>query len=342
VAVRLSSICRSAAPLLGAVGLHVAVTIALLAVPVRRVSARHEPSDPPREATVEAALEVLTEARAPEPIAAPPAANVAPTIGAASRLPSAEGHTAPSGVTTSEATIDPSPETDRGSASAGWFRPNAAVDLQLHAPAGAPEILPDRRAPMTPPPVSTTGGLAEALDAEDFARGLGRGGPVLAAVEEAAHGSDAPTFGTATFSVVIGADGKVNVDVAAAGGDRAGWEGLRPAIRTALLGKPVRIAPKTRGLRVTVQVEASEQFPGGGRPPPPSKMGTTVAGSIGKITETKEHIDIEPPSVALTYRSRNCAAGIVVSPGGISLGAGCNPGVAMRVVAARIVREERL
>lgn len=122
------------------------------------------------------------------------------------------------------------------------------------------------------------------------------------------------------------------------------WEGLRPVIRSALLGKPLRVAPKSRGLRVTVRVEASEQFPGGGRPPAPAKMGAALHGDVGKVTETREHehVAIELPSVALTYQSRNCGGGIVVGPAGLSAGAGCNPGVAMRVVSARIVGEERL
>jgi hypothetical protein len=334
------SASRSATPLMVALVVHLGIALSLRAVPTRAVSMGNSASPRDEVADITFDITTATSAPEPEPAIASRDVTVAPRrVEAAARTGGVESAGAPSG-----AAIDNgNPGLDRGAddpAGAAWFRPNAVVDLRLSANGRAPTATPER--PAQAPPASTTGGLAEGLDAADFARGMGRGGPVRTAVEDAARSGDAPIFGTATFSVVIAADGKVSVDVASASGDRTAWEGLRPAIRTALVGKPVRIAPKTRGLRVTVHVEASEQFPGGGRPPPPSKQGAALSGSIGKVTETKDHVDIELPSVALTYQSRKCAAGIVVSPGGVSAGGGCNPGVAMRVVAARIVGEERL
>jgi len=174
------------------------------------------------------------------------------------------------------------------------FRPTSGVDLGLKNRAGlasaAPELPQER---LGPRPASSTGGLVEALDAADVARGLGHGGPVRSAVDLAASSPEAPTFGTATFAVALGSDGSVN------------------------------------GVLVTVKVDASEQFPGGGRPTPDSKQGVGARASLGGITETKDHVEIELPSASVAYRTRSCGVGLTVNPGGVSLGGGCEPGVAM-------------
>ncbi len=229
----------------------------------------------------------------------------------------------------------------------GWtFRPTTGpVDLRLHAAAGAGGAGaegPPPRGATSPRPVSTTGGLAESLDAADVARGMGRGGPVRTAVDEAARRPEAPTFGSAVFQVALGSDGSVSVTLADASVDRTMWDGLRPAIHAALASSKMRVPPPGKGIRVTVRVEASEQYPGGGRPVPDKMQGAAVHGSIGTIKESKDHVEITPPLVVLTYRTRKCGAGLAATPAGVSLSGGCEPGVAMRVVETKIVREERL
>jgi hypothetical protein len=67
-----------------------------------------------------------------------------------------------------------------------------------------------------------------------------------------------------------------------------------------------------------------------------------VKASPPKIVETKDRVDFVLPTVAAGYRGRNCSAGVVVGAHGVSGGADCNAGVAMRVVSTRIVSEERL
>ncbi|HVJ92814.1 MAG TPA: hypothetical protein VM580_23600, partial [Labilithrix sp.] len=158
--------------------------------------------------------------------------------------------------------------------SAWWFRPTQS-DIGLVTRPAARIAMPEDVAAPDPGArrISSTGGLVESLDAADSARGLGRGGPERSAVDEAAHSDAAPVFGTALFAVKIGNDGSIDVDVSAASSDLAAWEGLRPLVRASLTKRPVRVPPNSRGLRVTVRVEASEQFPGGARPPPPKDQG---------------------------------------------------------------------
>jgi hypothetical protein len=211
------------------------------------------------------------------------------------------------------------------------------MDLGLGGSVRDATILAERAKPETTGP-----GLAAALDAQDAARGLGRGGPARTAVEEAARGKDAPTFGIATFSIAIGADGAVDVRVADASVDRPGWAALRQEIAESLKKKPIRLAPNQNGLRVVVRVEASEKFPEGTAPTPDAKQGVSVHASPGKIRVTNGSIDIELPYVDLAAKGRSCGAGVRLTPGALAGGGGCAAGVAMRVVKARIVSEERL
>ena len=104
----------------------------------------------------------------------------------------------------------------------------------------------------------------------------------------------------------------------------------------------MRLAERSRGLRVMVRVEASEQFPGGARPLPPKSTGFGARGSLGEVTESKDHIDITLPSAVLSYRTRKCEAALGLSASGVGFGAGCAVGVTQRVVSARIVEEGRL
>src|SRR4051812_47387556 len=114
VALRLSSISRSAAPVLAALAAHLAIATALLVIPPSRTSAQREVVGAPREEVVEVALDVTTATRAPEPVAAPAEANTgAPRSGAASPSRVAEAHAASSGVPTNEAPLDHGTEPAR-------------------------------------------------------------------------------------------------------------------------------------------------------------------------------------------------------------------------------------
>lgn len=167
----------------------------------------------------------------------------------------------------------------------------------------------------------------------------GRGGPILAAIEEAAHDGSAPATGIAVFDVAVRRDGSVSVNLSEASSNWTGWSNLRPSIQQSVAGRPIRMPPGGRGIRVVVRVEAKHRFPGGAQPVTESAQGLSAGASLGKLHEAKDRIVIEPPSVTLAYRGRKCGVGVKISPTGIGGGAGCAPGVEMRVVEARIVGE---
>ena len=334
---------RAAWPLAAALVAHVLVGAAVV---VRALPAPHDSASASRpelaielveEAALPAAPELEPEPDAREASLTPPRERVAgvPLRAERSATP-VPGAIAGASRGAGEAALE---TTGAGT----WtFRPTAGVELGLKNRAGlasgAVDAPPERAGPR---PASSTGGLVEALDAADVALGLGHGGPVRSAVDLAARTPDAPTFGTATFAVALGTDGSVKVSVVAASSDRERWESLGPAVRNTLLDAARRKALKGNGVLVTVKVDASEQFPGGGRPTPDDKQGLGAHASAGGVTETKEHVEIELPSASIGYRTRSCGVVMAVGAGGIGLGGGCEPGVAMRVVATKILSEQR-
>lgn len=173
---------------------------------------------------------------------------------------------------------------------------------------------------------STTGGLVEGLDAADQAHGLARGGPVRSAVELAARG-DGPVKGSATFSITVFDDGRVDVDVAS---NHTDWRQILPEIREAVRRAQVHVPPNSRGLNVVVAVEATVKYPDGYEPPDT----TTVS--------AKTALDVRRPWLDVSVRGRRCSAAVVVAAGGLGGGANCAVGVAARIVTTRIVREQRL
>lgn len=179
-----------------------------------------------------------------------------------------------------------------------------------------------------PSQVSTTGGLVESLDSADVDRGLGRGGPVRSAVELAARTENAPVRGSATFSVTIFSDGKIDVQVAS---NQTDWSHLVPAIREAVKKSQVRLHPKSRGLNVVVAVEAKVKYPDGYAPPEDG----------AKVTVTPS-LDRDLPMVDIHAQGKRCWARMAVTPGGIGVGADCAIGNMARGVSTRIVSETRL
>jgi hypothetical protein len=148
-------------------------------------------------------------------------------------------------------------------ASSSWsFSPTTAtMDLRgaitpdLVAPARAPSQLPSG--------VSTTGGLAEGLAARDVELGLGRGGPVLAAAEEATRMSDDPVDGNATFGVSVFSDGAVVAQLLNASGHSASWSRVADALAHSFDARRMRLPAGGRGWRVVVHVEAATKLADG-------------------------------------------------------------------------------
>jgi hypothetical protein len=153
--------------------------------------------------------------------------------------------------------LEPQPG-DQGSwsfsPSAMTIDPRAAVTADLVAAPGP------RRAAEGEPPASTTGGVAEGLAAHDVAIGLGRGGAILQAAEDAAR-EDGPTTGTATLEVIVGADGKVSVDVVKTTGEADRWARVAATLSRSADASSMRIPDGARGWRVVVQLDAIEKFP---------------------------------------------------------------------------------
>lgn len=321
-----------------AFAIHAAAVVTIRLLPPRTAS--------PQRATIETVEIALEEPSAPRSEIREATAVVAPrlpsTTSAARRGGTMAGLAFATGTSFGTAAVAEGSAPTEGTSSAApssfdWVRPGS-VDLGLDGAVRGAAILAEARAPSIDG--SGAGGIVAALDAADAERGFGRGGSVRSAVEDAARGPEASILGAATFAVSVFADGGIHVDVTAARGDRTEWERLAPAVEASLAGKKLRLPPKSNGLRVTVHVDASEQFPGGARPP--KKTGVVASGSGVKVVETKDRIDFELPSVTVGYQGRRCGAGLTVGATGIGVGGGCAAGVAMRVVSARILREERL
>src|SRR5262249_27739878 len=85
------------------------------------------------------------------------------------------------------------PRVELGIGSGDWSR---YVD-----PTARVEAPPTQRPSSAAPPVSSTGGLVEALEAHDREVGLGPEGPVVSAAHEAGPSDIAPAVGTARSSI---------------------------------------------------------------------------------------------------------------------------------------------
>ncbi|WP_394851009.1 hypothetical protein [Pendulispora rubella] len=262
------------------------------------------------------------EVEAPAPHSAEPATPLARAHD--SGRPSAAPSEAPAPAPASSGSAAPAPGE-------GWSLPPTGgkpIDLGLGTARGPAVFAPGPMASAEPPAderPSRTGGLTEALDAADAARGFGRGGPVKLAVEAAARTTDAPTTGKASFDIAVNADGSMHVVLLSANTDFEGWNGIVQAIHSHLARKRVRIPPGAKGLHVVVEVEAKEQFPDGTSPKDlGGKVGMTPAGPVAG------------------YRGKVCSAAISLA----GIGGGCSPenaGVrAARMVSSRIVKETRL
>jgi hypothetical protein len=196
---------------------------------------------------------------------------------------------------------------------------------------GSVEILAangGRAAAEAPATVSTTGGIVEGLDAADVARGLGRGGPVRTAIDFVARTENAPVRGSATFSVTIFSDGKIDVQVAS---NQTDWSQLVPAIADAVRKAQVRLPPKSRGLNVVVSLEAKVKYPDGYEPPPEKT----------KVT-TDTALAVDKPVIGIHVRGKRCSGAIAITPGGVGAGGDCAVGTAARAVSTRVVSERRL
>lgn len=240
----------------------------------------------------------------------------------------------------------------------GWtFDPRKPSDLlaaatlaQAAREAAEPRAREATREP--PTGVSRTGGLVEGLDAHDASIGLGRGGPVVSALEVAAASSEAPD-GSATFDVAIDASGRVSVALLSASAAAGAWTKVGAAAGASLDPKRVRIPPGARGWHVVAMVEAKVQYPNG---LDPKKLGTHVEGSTSlSLEENKHRATVEDPpivfkkvpGITVAHAGKVCSVALTL---GLSFGSGisggCDPSNigahALRVVRSHVVSEGRL
>ena len=256
-----------------------------------------------------------------------------------------------------EPPAQPSPTAPR--TSDDWtFDPRKPTDVL--APAALAQAAREARTPAEAAPepttrvtgVSKTGGLAEGLDAHDASIGLGRGGPVVTALEVAAASSDAAD-GTATFDVAIDTSGHVSVALLSATASRGTWTQVGAAARGSLDPKRIRIPPGAQGWHVVAMVDSKVQYPNG---VDPKKLGTHVEASPSLALEENKHratIEDPPivfkrlPGITVAHAGKVCTVafslGLTFGPG---ISGGCDPSNIgahpLRVVRSHVVSEGRL
>jgi hypothetical protein len=225
------------------------------------------------------------------------------------------------------------------------------------APRGALDLFAGATASLTPPfdapPLmkpsdartgSRSGGLTEGLDASDRAKGLGRGGPVLSAVEDAAHSADAPEEGMADYEVVVRRTGPIEVYLLGARADRDEWDRITPAIREGVSSRHVFIPDGASGMRFVVHVDAAMRFADGKRR---ADLGNKTFASTGWSGKNEPGLSSPGvPMVGVVHTGKVCSIGAAVAPGMVVLGGACsveNIGTpAVRVVHGRVVSESRI
>lgn len=193
--------------------------------------------------------------------------------------------------------------------------------------------------------LAVTNALLDGLTAHDIATGTSRGGPLLAAVEEAAHGADAPSLGVAVFEITVPRNGAPQVSLVGADRDEAAWNrlGSQIAALTARRQATVHLPDGAQGLRVRVRVEAIDRLVDGTDVSRYDKGARNEAHAGGTLERTGKVEDLPHAEVSSEGKVCNVHAGVNVL--GPYLAGGCSPEntlPARRTVAARIMSETRL
>jgi hypothetical protein len=268
------------------------------------------------------------------------------------------------GAPTGDYALDPTaPNTgerskvDLGIAPGDWSR---WTNFNLQEP--SPETTAPRR---TPSPVSTTGGLAEALEAHDQGVGLGPAGAVLSAAREAGHSDVAPQLGRATFAITVLRTGTVDVQLTGASSNVDGWQKVAANIAAAIKRKPPQINPPRNGVRIGVELAAEERWPSGALARSEGPSVALSGGSIRTVDEAKEDLarrnpaalpppgspvdqptlkaNVDLPGLFVQGRGKVCSYKIGVTPFGLGASGGCDPSnigaPPQRVVSTRVISE---
>jgi hypothetical protein len=233
-------------------------------------------------------------------------------------------------------------------------------------PTAAPTHGP-RRPSELPAPVSSTGGLAEALEARDQKLGLGPAGAVLSAVHDVGYSDIAPSIGVATFSITVLRSGAIDVQLTGSNGHAAEWAKVGEGIAAAIRRKPPRIASSRIGVRIGVEVVAEERWPNGNATRLDTGPHVTAQGPVfqgvdvaqqelldrnpaavpepdAPIDKPKLQANFKAPGVFVEGRGKVCRYKVGLSP--IPISGGCdweNVGQrARRVVSTRVINQTML
>ena len=319
-----------------------ALVHAALFVASGRIRAPQEASPPIAEARDEVTIDLAEVPRAPVastsversigPAGAPwggergVSAKAAPVA-----APDLEGGEPPA----SEPQVAPAPSDE------GWsFNPMQAPDVTSPAfvARSVADIVRDPGARPTPP---SAGRLAEALDQRDVELGIGRGGPVLTALEVATRSSDVPE-GWALFDVAIDTAGRMSVAVGDVSGDHAAWTKVASTAAASFDPARMRVPPGSRGWRVVVRVDAKVQYPDGRKP---KDLGTHFEATPGKLSSTSMVME-KTPGFSVATQGKVCGIGLSMHLPVPMIAGGCDPenaGMpAVRIVSGHIVSEGRL
>ena len=268
---------------------------------------------------------------------APPSVE-APSLETPSEEPSPEPAPADSAAVASAAPHEG--PIDLGIGPDGWKRWVGALPPAEHAEA-APRGKPIVRAP----PVSSTGGLQEGLEAHDRKLGIGPAGAVATALFHAAHTWEAPETGTAVFNVTVLSSGAVEVSLGETSDKR--WQAVAAKAAEALRRSPPRIPAPREGYRLTLKITAEETMPNGLKRK--DLRGAHVEGVAPRFHDVKKErrevelknptlgvgpnnqdiqgtpIVIDMPGVYVAGQGKVCGYRVGITPLGLLLQGGCDP-----------------
>jgi hypothetical protein len=258
---------RFASTLMTALGVHVAVALALGRPATRPEALRAQPAGD---------TFVLLEQEIPAPVvqalrasAAPSAPEARPRAVAMRSQPATEPTRAPDAPHDAAEPASVPVPVPRPADSAGAGERDAPVDLGIggywKSVALGPPVTPSatREAPPAIAP-SVDRILRDPLDAHDRALGLNAGGPLVTAAHEAASPALAPDVGAATLEIESDAAGKVTTArVVSAAADVAAWNDVAHEIVRLMSARVLHLPPGARGLRTRLRIRADRALPSG-------------------------------------------------------------------------------
>jgi hypothetical protein len=173
----------------------------------------------------------------------------------------------------------------------------------------------------------------------DLEKGLGRGGPVISALEDVVRTHDGPVRGSALFEVVIDGAGRADVHLVSADHEQEAWSQLSGAMSAAVAEQHVRVPSSARGIRMAIRLETRVQLPDGSDP---ASLGTFVR-PTGFQLAPGSMVAASAPSVNAGVNGKVCSAALHVGIDGVAILGGCDPSainaVPVRVVSGREVDE---